>query len=253
VLGPLTAYFVLTVMPARFDAVFVISFVLGLLGLLTLILLVDDARGPAGPRRTPVEIGWTVLRDPRFRLMTVTGMVLSFVVVSDAFLYVLLRRGVRLQTLPLLYVGTACSYLILAVPLGRLADRIGRGRVYVAGHLVMTLVYITALATEVGPIGLTICLVLHGAYYAATDGVLAALASTVVPPELRASGMAALATASSLARFAGSVAFGALWTLAGPGAVLTSALIGTGVGIVWTVTKLAALDPGAPGSRRATT
>jgi MFS family permease len=249
VLGPLTAYLVLTFMPARFDAVFVISFVLGLLGLLTLVLLVDDARGPVGPKRTPARMGWTVLHDPRFRLMTLTAMALSFVVVSDAFLYLLLRRGARLQTLPLLYVGTACSYLILAVPLGRLADRIGRGRMYVAGHLVMTSVYVTALATEVGPIGLTICLVLHGAYYAATDGVLAALTSTVVPAELRASGLATLATASSLARFAGSVAFGALWTLAGPTAVLASALIGTGAGIVWTAMKLPALDPGAPAGR----
>ena len=41
---------------------------------------------------------------------------------------------------------------------------------------------------------------LLGAYYAATDGVLMALASAVVPDELRASGLALLVTATSIAR-----------------------------------------------------
>jgi hypothetical protein len=56
---------------------------------------------------------------------------------------------------------------------------------------------------------------LFGAYYAATEGVLMALASEVLPEQLRGSGLALLVTATSLARLAASVVFGALWTWAG--------------------------------------
>jgi hypothetical protein len=56
------------------------------------------------------------------------------------------------------------------------------------------------------------CLILLGAYYAATDGILMALASAVLPADLRTSGLALLTTATGLARLLASVVFGALWT-----------------------------------------
>ena len=59
---------------------------------------------------------------------------------------------------------------------------------------------------------LGIYLLLLGTYYAATDGVLMALASSTVPEHLRGSGLALLVTATSLAKLVASVAFGALWT-----------------------------------------
>ena len=54
-----------------------------------------------------------------------------------------------------------------------------------------------------------------GASYAATDGVLAALASSTLDEDVRGSGLAVLTTATNLARFVASVGFGALWTFAG--------------------------------------
>jgi hypothetical protein len=54
--------------------------------------------------------------------------------------------------------------------------------------------------------------VLLGAYYAATDGVLAALASARLPVGRLGTGLGAIATATNLARAAASVAFGFVWT-----------------------------------------
>lgn len=64
---------------------------------------------------------------------------------------------------------------------------------------------------------------LLGLFYAATDGVLMAAAGAVLPAELRTTGLAVLQTAQALARFAGSVLFGAAWTLWGPGPALATA------------------------------
>ena len=72
---------------------------------------------------------------------------------------------------------------------------------------------------------LGLVLLLHGAYYAATDGVIAALISGATPAEVRASGLAALNTATSLTRLAGSVIAGVIWSWQGPGTVVTIALI----------------------------
>jgi hypothetical protein len=59
------------------------------------------------------------------------------------------------------------------------------------------------------------CLVLLGGYYAATDGVLAAIASAITPLPVRTSGIATAQTAVALARFASSLAFGLLWVRLG--------------------------------------
>jgi hypothetical protein len=54
-----------------------------------------------------------------------------------------------------------------------------------------------------------------GAYYAATDGVLSAIASKVTPLSVRTSGIATAQTAVAAARFASSLAFGLMWTALG--------------------------------------
>jgi MFS family permease len=126
--------------------------------------------------------------------------------------------------------------MLLAAPMGRLADRIGRGRVMLGGYVLLLGVYVTLLGPSTGVVGLFVALFMLGAYYAATDGVMMALASALVPDELQGSGLALLGTAVSTSRLLGSILFGALWTLAGTGvalgvfaAGLTLALIGSAV------------------------
>jgi MFS family permease len=54
-----------------------------------------------------------------------------------------------------------------------------------------------------------------GAFYAATDGVVMALAGSLLPEELRASGMGLVTAVVAASRLFGALAFGALWTLGG--------------------------------------
>jgi hypothetical protein len=60
-----------------------------------------------------------------------------------------------------------------------------------------------------------------GTYYAATDGVLAAMGSALLPEELRGSGLALLGTSTNIAKLLASVAFGAAWTVFGLAAAFT--------------------------------
>jgi MFS family permease len=60
-----------------------------------------------------------------------------------------------------------------------------------------------------------------GAYYAATDGVLSAMASAVLPRADRGSGLGLLATATSLGRLVASLVFGWVWSRGSETAALT--------------------------------
>lgn len=217
-LGPLVAFALLAVVPGSYDSVFVVSFAFAVAGVAVLVLLVPDlptAAGAvrAGLRRVIAEVAGRDLRRP-----LLAAALLGLLTIGDGFLYLCLqdRDDFAARYFPLLYVGTNVAYLVLAVPLGRLADRIGRGRVLIAGHLALLASYLIA-ALPRGGLGFSIAvLLLLGTFYAATDGVLAALVSRLVPASARGSGIAAAQTTVTLARFAASVVFGLLWTVQGP-------------------------------------
>jgi MFS family permease len=229
-LGPLVAFGLLLVAPLSFDAVFVVSFCFALLGLGVLTLFVQNpapaaetaAEPAARADRVSLRAAAGLLRVPRFRMLVIVGAALGLVTISDGFLYLTVQRRLDFDPsfFPLLFVGTALVYMLLAVPAGRLADRIGRGKVFLGGYGLLLLAYCLLLLPTLGTGELLLYLGLFGAYYAATDGVLMALGSAVVPDELRASGLGLLVTATSIARLLASILFGALWTLFGEEAAI---------------------------------
>lgn len=189
------------------------------LGILTLFVenqpvASDDAISEPAP--TP-RAALRMVRAPGFTPLLVVGTVLSLTTMSDSFLYLTLQRRLDLDIgfFPLLYVATALVYMVLAVPIGQLADRVGRVRVFIGGYLLLLLVYASLLLPTTGIGQVVVALLLFGAYYAATEGVLMALASTVLPGALRSSGLAVLTTATSLARLVASILFGLVWTWQG--------------------------------------
>ncbi|MER6947828.1 MFS transporter [Nonomuraea sp. NPDC000554] len=212
-LGPLVAFGVLTVTAGAYDAVFVTSFCVAALGVLLLVLYVRDRRGPLPPGgRGPLQLR-TLLGQVRFRRLCLVAAALGLVTVSDSFVYLMLQKRLALapELFPLLPLGTAGAYLLLAVPFGRLADRYGRAAVFAAGHVALLAAYLLLM----GPAWLVPVLALHGAFYAATDGVLMALAGPLLPEESRTSGLALIQTGQATARMVSSMLFGALWTVLG--------------------------------------
>ncbi|MGW3242645.1 MFS transporter [Streptomyces sp. NPDC001070] len=232
-LGPLAAFLILRQAAEGYDAVFTVSFCVAAVGVLVLLLFVPGSRGGGGPTASgsasadspapSLRASVALLRRRDVRRLTVCATLLGLSTVSDSFVYLLLqhRLGVPDRWFALLPLGTAAAFLLLAMPLGRLADRVGRWRMFLAGHVALLAGYGLLLAH--GPAYAV--LLLHGAFYAATDGVLMAAASTAVPDELRGAGLALVQTGQVLARFAASLAFGAAWTAWGDRTALTTAAV----------------------------
>src|SRR5919198_1091823 len=116
-----------------------------------LVLFVDPKRAAADsgePVRQPTLRGaLRLVRIPRYRTLLVAGGALSLATASDAFIFLTLQRKLDLGTslFPLLFVASSAIYMLLAVPMGRLADRIGRGRVLLGGYTLLLGVYATLL------------------------------------------------------------------------------------------------------------
>jgi MFS family permease len=220
-LGPLVAFGLLLAAPRQFDAVFAVSLCFAIMGLSVLVLFVENRKGRP-PESRPARVSSQrssarLLRDARFRVLVLVGAALGLVTVSDGFLYLGLQRRLDFDPafFPLLFVGSALAYMVLAVPAGALADRVGRARVFVGGYALLLVVYTSLLVPALGTPELIAYLVLLGAYYAATDGVLMAIASAMLPDDQQATGLALLVTAVTVAKLLAALLFGALWTAFG--------------------------------------
>ncbi|WP_371647596.1 MFS transporter [Streptomyces mirabilis] len=202
--------------------------------------------GDTAPRPT-LRAALALLARPDLRRVTLCALLLGLATVSDSFVYLLLQRrlGVPDRWFALLPLGTAAAFLLLAVPLGRLADRVGRWRVFLAGHGALLLAYALLLTSWHGTALPYAVLLLHGCFYAATDGVLMAVASESVPEELRSSGLALVQTGQALARFVCSLGFGAAWTAWGDRTALTTSTVALALCALFALT-LRRPTPSAP-------
>lgn len=218
-LGPIVTFLLLSQLPGAFDAVWVTSFVVAVVGVSVLWLFVPRPVMPATPSQSPADLhSWIPSRSPRFFALAGCGSLLALATISDGFLYLILQQksGISSGFFPLFYVLTAGAYMLFSVPAGRLADSYGRARIFLCGYVGLALLYVGLLASQHITMGGVVTALLGlGAYYAATEGVLMASASAVIPADRRTSGLAVITTSIGLAKLLSSVVFGWLWQSAG--------------------------------------
>jgi MFS family permease len=243
-LGPLTAFILLAQLPGAFDVLWVTSFLFAILGVAVLWLYVPRQKEGLFPqpfldeRRISRRSLSVLFASPHFVTLVGCGLLLSAGTANDGFIYLVLleKGGSNSGFLPLFYVATAASYALFSIPAGLCADRFGRGSIFLGGYAVLGIIYLLLLfMPAVGLPAQAGCLLLLGLYYAGTEGVLMAMASAAVPAQMRASGLAILATAIALGKAGSSLLFGWIWNAYGApsaivtfGAILTAAMLAAG-------------------------
>lgn len=242
-LGPIVAFLILASAPTAFDQVFVVSFAFAIIGVGVLFFFVERAK-PAlatssAPARPAMSLVSDALRGTGFGYLVIAASVLSLATISDAFIYLTLQQRLDFAwgVFPLLYVATSLFYMVAAVPVGRLADRWGRRYVFLGGYAIIGVVYALLLFPSTGWVGAVLAIACLGIYYAATDGVLMALAGRMLPSARCATGLAVLTTCTSLAKLLSSVAFGMLWTTDDVGTAVT--VFGSALAIAFVIAIVA--------------
>lgn len=244
-LGPVIAFVLLALMPGDFNVLLVVSFGVAIIGLGAIVLFVPSsspdereaaetpeaiktasvlrcpkcaALGPLCSKHISFSSAVRLLREPKFGRLVLVGLLLSLTTVSDSFIYLIFQKRLQFgySAFPLMYVGTSLFTMLFAIPAGRLADRVGRHRVLISGYILLAVVYLfVLLPLNGGFLLLGLMVLMLGAFYAATDGVLVAMAGSILPVRQIGSGLAVLATVTSLARITASVIYGFLWSRAG--------------------------------------
>jgi len=258
--GPMIAFLVLLMIPNGFSTVFVVSLAFAVIGVAVLGLVVPDMRadglrgieansgagqtaGSPKQRRRLFAFSWSHLREPGLGKLLISAGLLGLLTIGDGFIYLVLqdRDSFAVQWFPLLFVGTNIVFLAFAIPLGRLADRVGRVPVFVGGHIALLACYFLAAAPFGGLWSTVGCLILLGGFYAATDGVLAALASQLTPQGKLATGIASAQTVVALSRMTASAGFGVLWYAVGA----PTAMVAAGALLACAVVAVVFILPGA--------
>lgn len=242
-IGPLLAFGILFALPESFNSVFTFSVAFGFLGLAVIITWARNPKyaapstGSAQRSNNTRAILKSLFTNQGFRRIAGIGMAFGSFMIGDAFIYLVIFDAARQSTdigiggfgaqwFPLLFVGTAVGFLLTATPLGRLADRIGRARVWVLGQVALALVLASLLFQPTSVPAIIGVLALLGLFYGATDGVLPALAAGVIPREHRSAGLATLSTLEAFARTASAFAFGLMWDRVSVDSALTVMLGG---------------------------
>lgn len=251
--GPMLAFVVLLLVPDGYRAVFVLSLAVAILGVAVLVLVVPNRKlgakpVPAAQSRTAAAepersiqvlkfkpLLRTLSRGRMGRMLCAAGL-LGLLTVGDGFVYLALMAHGTMDYFwfPLLFVGSNLVFLLLAIPLGKLADRTSRAAVFVAGHLALAVAYLCASGG--GSLFFIVsALAALGLFYAATDGVLAALAGQLSPEGSVSTGIGAAQTVVAVARLLSATGFGVLWVLFGSNLALlgVAALLLLAVPLAW--------------------
>ena len=159
--------------------------------------------------------------DGRLKLYLV--VVTLFTLGNSSNTFLLLRagsEGFSDTSVILLYFAYNVSASVLAVPLGKLSDRIGRKSVLVAGYLTFSAVYFGFAFVSSKPL-MAAVFVLYGVYTALTAGVERAFIAEIAPPSLKGTMLGLESTLVGIALLPASIIAGALWDAAGAFAPFT--------------------------------
>jgi len=185
IFGPLAAFLLLYLFPVNYQFIFLLATIPALLGVLTIILFVKEAKAVKKEERPAFH----VRQLPRkFYLFLAIVFVFTLGNSADALLLVkTAETGINKSYIPFVYMIFNMVSVLLAVPIGKLSDKVGREILIIAGFLVYALVYF--LFGQYNSINVFFFLfLLYGLYSALVDGSQKSMVADLVSKELRGTG-----------------------------------------------------------------
>lgn len=204
------------------------------LGLLALALLLFWV--PKVQRSVHVSKRLSLHIPTQIRRYLAIVFVFSLANSSDAFLVLQAQAaGFSFRQILMLFLAFNGLAALLAIPIGKYSDRVGRLKFLAMGWIVYALAYATIGLTR-NPAVFATALLGYGAFYGLTEGVEKALLSDLLKPEERGSGFGAFQMITGLAALLASPLMGLMMTFWGAQvAFLASSglALGAAVGLKW--------------------
>ena len=242
--GPLVAWALLSLVDVKLRTLFVLAAVPGVFALACVLFGVREPREAHPPLKSGSDdtVPWEG-RQALARFLAPFGL-FTLGRASDAFLLLLVSAGDSpLETLPLIWVGCNALRTVAAFPAGRLADRMGRRRVILAGwwgHVLACLSLAATTTTGATLVGIALWVTADGM----SEGAEKATISQLAPRRRHGTAFGFYHLTQGVLTLAASVLFGGLFEFSGRApAFLTSAGLAL-VAALWLMTI-----PSLPGKK----
>jgi len=185
IVGPLIAFLLLSIFPLNYSYIFLLATIPAILGVLTIIIFIKEAK--AEKKETTNKISLKLL-PKKFYFFLIIIFVFTLGNSADALLLVKTSEtGIDKSYIPFVYMIFNTVSVLLAIPIGKLSDRIGREKLIILGFLVYGIVYY--FFGRFNSINVFILLfILYGFYSALTDGSQKAMISDIVSKDLKGTG-----------------------------------------------------------------
>ncbi|AGY53769.1 putative MFS-type transporter [Bacteroidales bacterium CF] len=185
IVGPLIAFILLSFFPLNYTNIFLLATIPAILGVLTIVIFIKEAK--AEKKETTNKISLKQL-PKKFYFFLIIIFVFTLGNSADALLLVKTSEtGIDKSYIPFMYMIFNTVSVLLAIPIGKLSDRIGREKLIILGFLVYAIVYY--FFGRFNSINVFIFLfMLYGFYSALTDGSQKAMVSDIVSKDLKGTG-----------------------------------------------------------------
>ncbi|TSC57824.1 MAG: hypothetical protein Greene041679_234 [Parcubacteria group bacterium Greene0416_79] len=228
ILGPLAAFFILRAFPGGFDAIFIVSFMVGVCAVLSFVFVHEVA----GIVRNPETVRLIRSYPKKLKWLLYTMALLS---VGNIPVAVLLLRtqesGLNISFIPLFYLFFNVSFTLFSSFAGRAADRVGERRVISYGYALLCIGYLFIMYDGTLAV-LAVGFFLLGAALSLVDGVQRAYIGKLTGAEMRGSAYGLFNAALGVGTMIAGALGGFIWQRYSSTAALVTAVIIVLIGLM---------------------
>jgi len=185
IFGPLAAFLLLYFSPLNYSGIFLFATIPAILGVFTIAVFIKEAKVEKKENNNKFHFKQL---PKKFYFFLAIVFVFTLGNSADALLLVkTAETGINKSYIPFVYMIFNTVSVFLAIPVGKMSDKVGREKLIIAGFLVYALVYY--LFGRFNTIHVFIFLfMLYGLYSALTDTSQKAMISDIVSKDLKGTG-----------------------------------------------------------------
>ncbi len=220
VIGPFLGYFILSAFGQNFQSfqfIFVIAIIPAVLSVLCLGFFVHEKKVQVTKVRENVFKNYQKLGKPFHRYLKVAGF---FSLSYFSFAFLLLKAyavGFQIKDVVLLYALFNLAFTLIAIPVGKIGDKIGRKTVIMTEYILYALMCLGFVFAN-DKTSVIILFLVYGIFYAIDEAQTKAYISDITPDEHRASAIGLYNFVTGLLYLPASLIAGWLWNAYNPSA-----------------------------------
>jgi MFS family permease len=227
VAGTLILFVLLNLFKFEFRTIFLLSFIPATVALICILFGVQESKKirPDSENLEPLFSLAVLKKMPKkYFIFLLISSIFSLGNISYSFLILKANDlGLNQNIVPIFYFMYSAVYAAFALPLGKMADTVGKSKIVLLGYTCFILVNALALYGKTVLV-LIPMFIFYGVFLAANDGAGRALVAALVPDDFKATSIGLYQTIGGIMTLLANVVFGYIWTARGSFTAFTYSL-----------------------------